>query len=55
MKPKHVKVEEGNERNAYWRSLSPVDQYADLDRRLGKGVGARRQREMISKRMEKKP
>lgn len=37
----------GDERNAYWRGLTPAQQRADLDRRLGKGVGAKRQREKL--------
>jgi hypothetical protein len=32
------------ERLEYWRGLSPTAQLADLDRRLGVGVGAVRQR-----------
>lgn len=35
---------EGEERNAYWRGLTPVQQRTDLDRRLGVAVGAKRQR-----------
>ena len=44
MKPKEQKVREGVERNDYWRSLTPDAQIASLDARLGKGVGAKRQR-----------
>lgn len=32
------------ERLEYWRGLAPTAQLADLDRRLGRGVGATRQR-----------
>lgn len=32
------------ERLEWWRSLTPAKQLAELDRRLGKGVGAQRQR-----------
>ena len=53
MKAKEIKRREGAERTEYWRGLSPTTQLSDLDRRLGKGVGARRQRTMISARMEK--
>ena len=44
MKPKHQRREEGEERNIEWRKLTPAQQLASLDRRLGKGVGAKRQR-----------
>lgn len=54
MKMKHQRVEEGEERNAYWRSLSPAQQLADLDRRLGKDQGAKRQRAKLSKVLEGK-
>lgn len=39
---------EGEERNAYWRGLTRAAQRADLDRRLGIGVGAKRQREKLA-------
>lgn len=48
MKSKNLKTDEGVERNAAWRSLSPAEQLADLNRRLGKGVGAKRQRLKLS-------
>jgi hypothetical protein len=32
------------DRNAEWSRLSPTEQLASLDRRLGVGIGARRQR-----------
>lgn len=44
MKSKNLRIEEGIERNAEWRALSTAEQLASLDRRLGKGVGAKRQR-----------
>lgn len=44
MKHPEVKRKEEEERLAYWRSLTPQQQLAQLDRRLGQGVGARRQR-----------
>ncbi len=31
-------------RNEVWAKLSPTDQLASLDSRLGKGVGAKKQR-----------
>lgn len=44
MKPKTLKREEGEERNAEWRKLSPVQQLEVLNRRLGVETGARKQR-----------
>lgn len=41
------------ERNAAWRSLTPEAQLADLDRRLGVGRGATRQRKLIAAAIEK--
>ncbi len=38
---------EGEERNAKWRLLTPTDQLKELDRRLGKGLGATRQRRKL--------
>lgn len=40
---------EAEERNAFWRSLSPAMQLASLDARLGRGLGARKQRARILK------
>jgi hypothetical protein len=47
MKDKATRVREGEERNTYWRSLSPAEQLKDLDHRLGKGEGAKRQRKKL--------
>ena len=45
-----IKREEAAERLKYWSGLSPQAQLEALDRRLGKGVGAVRQRvEILSK------
>jgi hypothetical protein len=52
MKSHEQKVKEGIERNAFWQSLTPAEQMRNLDSRLGKGIGAVRQRAMIAKRME---
>ncbi len=35
---------EALKRNTEWQALTPAQQLAELDRRLGPGVGARRQR-----------
>ena len=35
------------ERNEAWAQLTPEQQIADLDRRLGKGIGAKKQRARI--------
>lgn len=40
---------EAVERNAAWGELSTQKQLAELDRRLGKGVGARKQRARLAK------
>lgn len=39
-----IKQNEANERNAAWSKLSPKEQLEALDRRLGKGIGAQKQR-----------
>ena len=41
------KQKEAIERNEAWAQLTPEQQIADLDRRLGKGVGAKKQRARI--------
>jgi len=42
------------ERLAHWRALSPSEQIESLDRRLGKGVGAVKQRAKIAALMSPK-
>lgn len=49
---KKVKREEAKARNDGWASLSPAEQLADLDRRLGQGVGARKQRAKTAAKLE---
>jgi hypothetical protein len=44
-----TKRSEAVERNAGWSELSPQKQLAELDRRLGKGVGARKQRARLAR------
>jgi len=39
---------EANTRNAAWKKLTHSEQLADLDRRLGKGLGAVKQRARIA-------
>lgn len=39
----------GEKRNEKWRQLSPQKQLAELDSRLGKGVGAVKQRAKLQK------
>lgn len=47
------KRSEALKRQAAWAALTPQEQLADLDLRLGKGQGARKQRAQIALRMEK--
>jgi len=47
MKQKEQKRVEGQVRNETWAKLSPAEKLADLDRRLGKSVGAARQRKLL--------
>lgn len=46
-----VKKEEADERQAGWAALSAAEQLAELDRRLGKGVGAKKQRAKIAAKL----
>lgn len=48
---KQDRIVEGEVRNAAWRKLSPQEQLAEIDRRLGKGVGAKRQRKILAERL----
>lgn len=47
MKHHEQKRIEGEVRNEAWAKLTPEQKLADLDRRLGKDVGARRQRKLL--------
>ena len=38
-----------DENNEKWNSLTPVQQLAAIDQRLGKGIGATKQRAKIAK------
>ena len=44
-----TKRAEAVERNEAWSGLSAQKQLAELDRRLGKGIGARRQRTRLAR------
>ena len=46
------KRKEANARNKAWSTLSPTEQLSRLDARLGKGQGAKRQRERIQAQIE---
>ena len=46
------KQKEAIERNEAWAQLTPEQQIADLDRRLGKGVGAKKQRARIQYKID---
>lgn len=48
MQLKNQKQEDAIERVAFWRTLTPTQQLASLDARLGPGVGATRQRAKLS-------
>ena len=43
-----IRREEAIERQEYWSNLTPQQQLVELDKRLGKGVGAVKQRFKIS-------
>ena len=47
MNTKQIKQTEEAVRNEAWAKLTPEQQIADLDRRLGKGIGAKKQRARI--------
>ena len=46
------KRQEAFDRNKAWAQLTPEQQLEDLDRRLGKGVGAKKQRARIQYRVD---
>ena len=39
-------------RNEYWAQLTPKQQLADLDKRLGKDIGAKKQRARIQYKID---
>jgi len=50
---KTIKVTEAKERTKYRSSISAVEQLKALDNRLGKGVGAEKERIKLNKIIEK--
>jgi len=51
MKTNQTKRDEATERQQVWAALSPKQQLADLDRRLGEGVGAVKQRARLAEKI----
>lgn len=51
MKDKNTKRIEAEVRNEDWASLGPKKQLAEMDRRLGKGVGAKKQRARLAEKL----
>ena len=47
------RTKEGAERNARWADLTTQQKLDDLDRRLGKGIGAVRQRQRYQEELKK--
>ena len=52
MNTKQIKETEAKVRNEAWAKLTPEQQLADLDRRLGKGIGAKKQRAKIQYKID---
>ena len=52
MQNKEHKNKEAIERNSYWVSLTPQQQLESLDVRLGKGIGAKKQRAKIQAKID---
>lgn len=46
---KEARKKAAEEREAFWRGMSPKEQLAALDARLGKGQGAAKQRARLAK------
>lgn len=47
------RTKEAEERNKKWRALTPQQQLQELDRRLGKGVGAIKTRNKINAALQR--
>ena len=52
MNTKQIKETEAIVRNEAWAKLTPEQQLADLDRRLGKDIGAKKQRARIQYKID---
>ena len=52
MNTKQIKQTEAAVRNEAWAKLTYEQQLADLDRRLGKGIGAKKQRARIQYKID---
>ena len=52
MNTKQIKQTEAIVRNEAWAKLTYGQQLADLDRRLGKGIGAKKQRARIQYKID---
>jgi hypothetical protein len=50
-----IRQEDAEKRNGEWKKLTPEKQLADLDARLGKGVGAAKQRAKLQSKIESAP
>ena len=52
MNTKQIKETEAIVRNEAWAQLTPEQQLASLDERLGKGIGAKKQRARIQYKID---
>ena len=52
MNTKQIKETEAIVRNERWAQLTPEQQLASLDSRLGKGIGAKKQRAKIQSKID---
>ena len=52
MNTKQIKQTEARVRNEAWAKLTYEQQLADLDRRLGQGIGAKKQRARIQYKID---
>ena len=52
MNTKQIKQTEAAVRNEAWAKLTPEQQLASLDERLGKGIGAKKQRARIQHKID---
>jgi len=49
MKLKEIRQAEAKERAAFYKKLTPEEKIKQLDKRLGKGVGAVKERKRLTK------